>query len=430
MRRLRALYICYLSLDDPLVHTQVIAYLAGLADCGHRIHLLTFETRRLTRGERREVGARLAARGIRWHGLRYHKRPSLPATAFDAMAGALYATGLVIHHDLDALHARSHVPAAMALTAGRILWRRRPALIFDIRGLMAEEYVDAGRWRRGGVPYRVTKAVERAAVRRADGIVVLTKAVRRQLFGADRASGVYVIPCCADLDTLASADSAREHRRAELGVADATVMVYVGKFGGWYMAAEMADFFTVAKRSIPSLHFLILTQCERCEIELELAERGVRDDYTITSATPELLGDYLAAADFGISFILPAPSKVSSSPTKIGEYLGAGLPVVCTSGVGDLDTLITPDIGMLVSEHTEAAYRAAADQAVRLLARPDTRERCRAVARRELSLDDAGLPRYHALYAYVAASRTARGHAAVAASAMACTNVVERDGPS
>ena len=30
-QRLRALYICYLSLDDPLVHTQVLAYLRGLA---------------------------------------------------------------------------------------------------------------------------------------------------------------------------------------------------------------------------------------------------------------------------------------------------------------------------------------------------------------------------------------------------------------
>ena len=29
-------------------------------------------------------------------------------------------------------------------------------MIFDLRGLMAEEYVDAGRWRRGGLPYRLT----------------------------------------------------------------------------------------------------------------------------------------------------------------------------------------------------------------------------------------------------------------------------------
>ena len=41
---LRCLYVCYLSLDDPLVHSQVVAYLEGLARSGHTVHLLTFDT--------------------------------------------------------------------------------------------------------------------------------------------------------------------------------------------------------------------------------------------------------------------------------------------------------------------------------------------------------------------------------------------------
>ncbi len=400
-RRLGSLYICYLSLDDPLTHTQVVAYLSGLAADGHRIHLLTFETGRLTRQRRRELRERLAARGVSWHGLRYHKRPSLPATVYDTLAGALYATLLVRRHRLDALHARSHVPAAMALIAQPLTWPRHAALIFDIRGLMAEEYVDAGRWQEDGVPFRLTKAVERAAIRRADGIVVLTERIRRRLFGDRRAA--YTIPCCADLDALQAANARRERMRSELGLGDARVMVYVGKFGGWYMAAQMAEFWAAARVRMPALHFLILTQGDRGEIVARrLDQRGVRSDYTITSAPPELLGGYLAAADFGISFIRPAPSKASSSPTKIGEYLGAGLPVVCTAGVGDLDALITPDIGVLVGEHTEAGYREAVEHIIGLLADEGTRERCLDVARRELSLADVGIPRYRRLYDEVA----------------------------
>lgn len=400
MRRLRSLYLCYLSLDDPLAHTQVVAYLRGLAADGHRIHLLTFETRRLTRAQRRALRTRLAAQGISWHGLRYHKRPSLPATIYDTVAGALYASVLVIRHRLDTLHARAHVPAAMALVARWLLWWRPPALIFDIRGLMAEEYVDAGRWRPGGVPFRLTKSVERVAVRRAEAIVVLTERIRRRLFPDRR--GVYTIPCCADLGALRTTSVRRDAVRAELGLADANVMIYVGKFGGWYMTDEIAEFFAVARRAIPDLHFLILTQGERGEIRRRLERRDVTGRFTITSAPPELLGGYLAAADFGISFIRPGPSNVSSSPTKIGEYLGAGLPVVGTAGVGDLDALITADIGTLVSEHTESAYRAAVDHTRALLARADTSERCRAVADRELSLQDVGIPRYRRLYEEVA----------------------------
>jgi len=164
---LRVLYVCYLSLEDPLVHSQVVAYLDGLAERGHVIHLMTFETS-LSPERSRRFDEELRRRGIVWHRRRYHKRPSLPATAFDVIAGGFAAARLVRRHRLDAIHARNHMPAAMALIAA---WFARFRLIFDLRGLMAEEYVDAGNWKRGGLPYRLTQWVQRVALRRADGLV-------------------------------------------------------------------------------------------------------------------------------------------------------------------------------------------------------------------------------------------------------------------
>jgi glycosyltransferase involved in cell wall biosynthesis len=263
---------------------------------------------------------------------------------------------------------------------------------------MAEEYEDAGRWRPGGLPSRITKSVERAAIERADGVVVLTESLRRRLFGPARSPRVQVIPCCADLEQLAAERDARHEVRAQLGLAEAPVMIYVGKFSGWYMASEMAEFFRVTRTLLPDLRFLILTQGDRDEIRRELNRRDVTTGCTITSAPHDEVGRYLAAADFGISFIRPSPSKVSSSPTKVAEYLGAGLPVVSTSGVGDLDQLITPQVGSLVSEHTPASYRRAADHVIGLLQQQATADRCREVARRELSLRDVGIPRYRRLY--------------------------------
>jgi glycosyltransferase involved in cell wall biosynthesis len=406
-RRLSTLYLCYLSLDDPLVHTQVLAYLRGLAAAGHEIHLLTFETGRLTRSRRAELRRTLADDGIHWYGLRYHKRPSLPATVLDVIAGALYATRIARRHNLDVLHARSHVPAAMAMIAQRLLGRRRPSLIFDIRGLMADEYVDAGRWRPRGVPFRITKWVERLALRHADGVVVLTERIRARLFGNEPPPSVFVIPCCADLDALERASADRARIRDELGFGDEIVMAYVGKFGGWYMADRMAEFFAVSQKLSGELRFVILTQSDRAEIERELGRHGADGRYTIASAPPGLVGGYLAAADFGISFIAPAPSKASSSPTKIGEYLGAGLPVLSTAGVGDLDQLITPEVGVLVTTHSDDSYRRAWERIYELVRGGATSDRCRALARERLSLTGVGIPRYRALYEFVSRNRTA-----------------------
>src|SRR5215212_10182056 len=333
---LRVLYICYLSLDDPLVHSQVVAYLEGLRRCEHTVHLLTFDTD-ISAERRRQLAGDLERRGIRWHSLRYHKRPSLPATVYDVLAGVGAALRIMRRYRLSAVHARNHVPAATALIVRRLTGCR---LIFDLRGLMAEEYVDAGRWRRGGLAYRLTNWIQRAALRRADGIVVLTEAVREHLFN-DHLPEVplAVVPCCAE---IASGDGRRvrpNDARVELGLGDRPVMVYVGKFTGWYMEREMVDFYRSARRLSPALLFLVLTQSDRAVIDAEFRRAGIcASDYLITRVEASEVETYLAAADFGISFVRPSFSKISSSPTKIAEYLAAGVPVVSTA-IGDLREL-------------------------------------------------------------------------------------------
>jgi glycosyltransferase involved in cell wall biosynthesis len=396
----RSLYLCYASLTDPLIRTQVVAYLAGLARGGHVIHLLTFEPE-LDGRTRRELRAEMASQGIAWHHLRYHKRPSLPATIYDTLLGAAYACWLVVRHRLGLIHARSHVPVAMGLLA-RMPTRRK--LIFDIRGLLAEEYVDAGRWVRGGSPYRITTWIQGVGLRRADGFVVLTERVRRVLFGEAARPRTYVIPCCADFDRLAP--RARDVR-AELALGDRPVMVYVGKLTGVYMDREMADFFAVARQHEPELVFLVLTQSPADSIVDELRRSGVGEDaYRITQAPSSEVGTYLAASTFAICFCHPKPSLIASSPTKIGEYLAAGLPVVSGPDVGDTDTILRErEAGIVVESFDDATYERATQQMLALAGEPGIRERCRAVAQSVFSLDEVGIPRYDALYREIAELR-------------------------
>jgi glycosyltransferase involved in cell wall biosynthesis len=392
---LRSLYVCYLSLRDPLVQTQVVAYLEGLARRGHEIHLLTFEPK-LESAERESFRRDLEGRGIAWHSLRYHKRPSLPATVFDALLGALVSVRLIRRHRLDAIHARSHVPAASALIVRRLTGCR---LIFDIRGLMAEEFADAGRWRRGGLAYRLTNRIQDMAIRRADGIVVLTDRVRLHLFGADPDKPTYVIPCCADLDLFANCGGGAD-AALELGAEGRPIMVYVGKLAPRYMEREMVAFFAAARRLEPSLLFLVLTQSPPDTLLSELTRAGVGDsDYRVTQADPSMLGAYLGAATFGIYLYRPTFSEIAASPTKAGEYLAAGLPLVSGPDVGDMDALLRDrEVGVIVDEFSERTYDSAARRILELAAAPECAERCRAVAREAFSLEEVGIPRYDRLY--------------------------------
>jgi hypothetical protein len=234
--------------------------------------------------------------------------------------------------------------------------------------------------------------------------------VRRHLFGESRSPRLEVIPCCADLDRLSEQRGARDSVRAELGAKDRAILVYVGKFTGWYMEREMVDFFAVARRELPRLLFLVVTQADHLPIVSALERRGIGpSEYRITSAPHREIGRYLAAADLGIAFVRPCFSKISSSPTKIGEYLGAGLPVVSGTGIGDVDELLSTDaVGVLVTAFDRDAYRRAAERARELLDEPTTPERCRALARRRLSLAELGVPRYDRVYRMVAEGASLR----------------------
>ena len=90
-----------------------------------------------TRGVAASPGTRCATTS----GPRCPRRDSTPWPAPSPRAR------IVKRHRLDAVHARNHVPLATALIVRRLTGCR---LIFDVRGLMAEEYVDAGRWREAG----------------------------------------------------------------------------------------------------------------------------------------------------------------------------------------------------------------------------------------------------------------------------------------
>ncbi|HEX8491233.1 MAG TPA: glycosyltransferase family 4 protein [Pyrinomonadaceae bacterium] len=402
----RTLYICYFGLREPLVQTQVLPYLRELIAGGIEVYLLTFEpqlSERWTGDELESARAQLAAEGIRWFQLAYHKRPSLPATLYDISAGARLAARLVRREKIDVIHARSHVAAMMGARAKR---RSGAQLIFDIRGFMPEEYVDAGVWPAGGYLYRLAKAGERKLLRAADGFVVLTERARRILFpesetGAKPARPVEVIPCCVDTKRFRAADAlSREEVQESLNVSGRRVFVYVGALGGWYLTEEMADFLSIAHQQDESAFSLILTQSEPLMIAGQLRQRGVHEqDYLITRAAPAEIPRYLKAADVGLSFIKPCYSKLSSSPTKIAEYLASGLPVICNGGIGDLDEQIATDrVGIIIREFNHGAYGQALTALEELRQDERLAERCMESARRRFDLEQVGGERYRRLY--------------------------------
>jgi glycosyltransferase involved in cell wall biosynthesis len=306
------------------------------------------------------------------------------------------------------VHARAHIPATIALSLKKQFGIK---MIFDIRGLMAEEYVDAEHWKKGGVPYGVTKAMERRALAAADGVVTLTERIWPIIAGWEGLRGRHIIrevvPCCTDLQLFKFNADERERRRAEFGLQDRLTIVYSGSIDGWYLTEKMADFFGQLLRRNSFAHFLWLTHGNRERITRLMQERNIAPgSYTVRSMSPRDVPSYLSAGDAGLSFIKPCFSKLASSPTKNAEYLACGLPVIINAGIGDSDTLVTEEgLGALVTEFEEAEYTKAISIIEDLARDPETtRERARAAAERFFDVRQCGIERYARLYERVLAT--------------------------
>jgi glycosyltransferase involved in cell wall biosynthesis len=365
------------------------------------VHILSSERpARLARpGDREEMAARLAACGIGWTWRRYHKSPSLPATTWDLVQGVRALRRILREEDVGLVHARGYVPAAIALRA-----TRRHPILFDIRGLQAEEYVDGGVWKQGGLKYRLAKRAEARMFARAAGAVVLTRAIAPYVLERFAALGrrppMEVIPCCVDLAAFDFDPAARVRVREQLGVpAPTALFVYSGSLGTWYLPDDMARFVrTFRDVSGRAVHLLWLVN-NAPEIAREASRRaGLQDgEVTIRGAAAAEVPSHLAAADAAVALIRPCFSKRSSSPTKYAEALAVGLPLLISRDVGDGAEIEAREGAVGLAYPTpDAEMQEAARRLGRLMDRP--RPVYRALARALFDVESVALPAYRRLY--------------------------------
>ena len=401
----RVLFISYNGMLDPLGQTQVLPYLRELAKRGVRFTLLSFERERAFTPEGtakcEELRRELETQGIEWHRLRYHQRPSIPATIYDVLAGIRKASVLVQRNKIEMVHARGHIPATIALALKRRFGIR---MIFDLRGLMAEEYVDAEHWRHGSLPYRITKSAERQILGATDAVVTLTQRIWPIIREWDGLRGRTphheVIPCCVDLARFRFSAEERARRREELGLTDQFTIVYSGSLDGWYLTENMADFFANFAQRNPNAHILWLTTGSHDRVRELMKARNVgAERYSVRSAAAADVPSYLSAADAGLAFIKRCTSKIASSPTKNGEYLACGLPLIINAGIGDSDALIDEwQAGVLIEEFTEGEYALAGQHIEAMVAEPDARDKARKIAEELFHLQRVAGERYASLY--------------------------------
>jgi glycosyltransferase involved in cell wall biosynthesis len=390
---IHTIYLTRNGLLEPLGQSQVFAYLRGLSR-EYRITLITYE-----KDEDRCDVARMSSLrmecdrlGIRWLPQRFIPRPRVIAPAISMWHMFWLLRREVSAHDALLIHARSYIPAAVALLVSRMT---RVPFIFDMRALWPEELITAGRLKRGSLLHRIIVAVERFCLWRAAAVVSLTHAAvdyLRQLY-PDELSGqrLVVIPTCADLDRFVPTTSRPNQR----------VIGCLGTvLSGWFRLDWLAAFLLVAAERDPTVVFELTTKDDPVKVREAVDAVGrLGARLHINAMQPDDIHLVLQEQIASVMFFTDGLGKLGSSPTRMGEILGCGLPIVANEGVGDVARIIRHyRVGVIVEGPAPAQMEDAWDRLLELLNDSELGVRCRQAAEEVFSLT-SGTRAYADLYA-------------------------------
>lgn len=361
----KVLYVSYDGMTDPLGESQVIPYLKGLINNGFEIHILSTEKRDNFLKRKDHILKVLKDIGIEWHYIFYTKKPPVISTIKDINQLSKFAFRLNRKHNFKIVHCRSYIASFIGLKLKR---RYGLKFIFDMRGFYPDERVDGNIWDISNPLYRMIykyfKKKEKVFFKEADYTISLTHAACEIIINkiVGESIPIRVIPCCADQEVFDYRKVSEEDKvsaRQNLSVSkDDFIISYLGSIGTWYMLKEMLDFFGILKQKRRNAKFLFITRDNPEELYRQAEICGLnRNDLIIFAANREQVPALLSLSRLSIFFIKPVFSKIASSPTKLAELFGLGIPVICNSNVGDLNKIFEDNnVGYLINNFNEDSY--------------------------------------------------------------------------
>ena len=355
------IYCSYDGITDPLGQSQILPYLYGLSSIQkYNYILISFEKSPYNDF----LISKLKKHNIDWIPLKYTKYPPILSTLWD-----VYKLRRIINKlndkGIDLIHCRSYITTLVALSLKK---KYKTPFIFDMRGFYADERVDGKIWSLNNFIYKKIynyfKFKEKEFLQYSDYTISLTKNGKKEIlsWNLPNQSKIKVIPCCTDENLFQK--KTIQNVRSELGFNEEDFIIsYVGSIGTWYLLDEMLDFFKCLQLKKPNAKFFFITKDNPILILEKVKTKEIDlNKIKIQASSRDNMPSYIGISNFSIFFILPVFSKKASSPTKMGEIMSLGVPIICNSGVGDVDEIMRKCMPeLLVNEFTIIEYQRVID---------------------------------------------------------------------
>jgi glycogen(starch) synthase len=222
-------------------------------------------------------------------GWRFHRTPSAGGAGLlvQMKLTAARLRQIVRAERPDVIHAHSPVLNALpSLWVGR---RTGVPVVYEMRASWEDAAVDHGTTTEGSPRYRLSRALESFALRRADQITTICEGLRLDI--ASRGipeSGVTVIPNAVDVAAFRFGAAPDTALRRALGLDGATVLGFAGSF---YAYEGIALLIEAARRMLPrhpDLRVLLVGGGpQEDNLKAQVAQAGMTDRVVFTGRVPQ-----------------------------------------------------------------------------------------------------------------------------------------------
>jgi len=301
---------------DRGCHVRILEEARALQSLGHEVTIVTYHNGQDVPG----------IRIVRIPHIPWYKKleagPSVHKYYLDQLLLAK-AAAQALRLKPDVLHGHLHEGALVARAVSLV---RRVPVVMDCQGSLTDELVAHRFLKRGGMHFRIMKAVERAVVRSADAVIVSSSRTGAFLvddLGAEPRR-VHVVHDGADTSIFRPDRDASHVRRAWGIPPDAPLVVYMGALTRYQGIDHLLEAAPYVLARHPEARFLICGypegQYQARVREAGLAHRIIFPGRISYFDTP----DYLAAGDIGVAPKL----ETTEANGKVYYYMASGLPTV------------------------------------------------------------------------------------------------------
>lgn len=188
------------------------------------------------------------------------------------------------------------------------------------------------------------------SLRISDHNIFVAEKLKKQIevYSKEIIENCSIISCGVDVNRFLDAEENPEHQYFE----DRIVLGYCGGLQKWQNIEIILDIILRIKKVRNDIFFTLITNDDTSIINGKLELLG-DDSYKTFSLKSDEVPSYLKLLDAGFLIRDNLRLNTVSSPTKIVEYLAAGVPVICTKYSGDFERSVINGVNGFVLDNTK-----------------------------------------------------------------------------